>query len=324
MDAYMTLILPLLSFVFTLVLMPFVIRKMLANGYTGTDVYKISKPKIAELGGIGIFAGVLVTVCVSAVFNGIFKPELFVPLLVVIAFFGFGLFDDLFGISGRGRYSGLRKVLMVALPFPLALPVVLVAQNYVDVPFDGGFYLDVFVFIVAPLYVVVTSNIVNIFSNFNGQSAGNVVLCLFFILLKLVIDGKADVELVLMFTGAVLAFLVFNWYPAKVFPGNCGDYMMGAMLGVLIVANGLYAFGMILLAPMILHFLLAVYWLVYKKKKYPHTKFGDVRSDGTIKVPHPYYFSWLFPYYFRLREEQIVLITMVLTACCGIIAVAVA
>ncbi|MGB9637107.1 MAG: UDP-N-acetylglucosamine-1-phosphate transferase, partial [Thermoplasmata archaeon] len=77
----------------------------------------------------------------------------------------------------------------------------------------------------------------------------------------------------------------------------------------------------ILLAPMILHFLLAMYWVNFKRSKYEHKKFGDVRKDGTISAPHPYYLSWVFPYYFKLREEQITLITMILSAVCGIIAV---
>ncbi|MGC9059633.1 MAG: hypothetical protein ACP5JR_00125 [Thermoplasmata archaeon] len=321
MDERLLFLLPLISFLITLVLMPFIIRKLKTAGFTGIDVYKLEKPKIAEMGGIGIFAGVIVSLCIVSVFNSIFEIAMLVPLFVIFAFFGFGLFDDMFSISGK-RFSFLRKILMVVLPYPLALPVILLSPSSVNVPLDGSFELGVLLIVVAPLYVVVCGNLVNIFSNFNGQSAGNVIICFIFILVKLLLlEHFESLPLLLLLMGAVLGFLVFNWYPAKVFPGNCGDYMMGAMVGVFIVINGLYAFGIILLAPMILHFLLAMYWVNFKRSKYEHKKFGDVRKDGTISAPHPYYLSWFFPYYFKLREEQITLITMILSAVCGIIAV---
>lgn len=313
---------PILSFLFTLGLMPFLIRKLRVKGYKGRDMYKPNKPEIADFGGMGIFAGTIITISVLATFDTIFDVYLLIPLFVITAFFGFGLFDDLLGVSGK-KFSGIRKAIMVLFPFPLALPVILLSPPEVYLPFDISFSLGLLLIIVAPLYVVVVANLVNIFSNFNGQSAGNVFLCFLFIIAKCLLVQKFEtLPLTLILTGSVLGFLVFNWYPARVFPGNCGDYMMGAAVGVLIVVNGFYSFGFVMLIPMTLHFLLSVYWLNFKKDKYPHQKFGEVRKDGTLKVPHPYYLSWLFPYFFRLKEEQVTLITMVLTASFGILALA--
>ena len=48
-------------------------------------------------------------------------------------------------------------------------------------------------------------------------------------------------------------------------------------------------------------------------------KFGEVRYDGSLKVPNNLTLKWFFPYYYRLTEQQATLIMFLLTAVFGII-----
>jgi UDP-N-acetylglucosamine--dolichyl-phosphate N-acetylglucosaminephosphotransferase len=48
---------------------------------------------------------------------------------------------------------------------------------------------------------------------------------------------------------ALLAFLLFNWYPARVFPGNVMTYTVGATLAVVAILGNLEKYALILFLP---------------------------------------------------------------------------
>lgn len=56
--------------------------------------------------------------------------------------------------------------------------------------------------------------------------------------------------------GALISFLIFNWYPAKVFPGNIVTYLIGSIIAVVVIIGGIEFYGALLLAPQIIEFLL--------------------------------------------------------------------
>jgi len=58
-------------------------------------------------------------------------------------------------------------------------------------------------------------------------------------------------------------------------------------------------------------------------KKLGELKFGEVRDDGTIKVPNPWTLKWTCPYYLRLTEHQSMWIMYILTTIFGVIGLSV-
>ena len=80
--------------------------------------------------------------------------------------------------------------------------------------------------------------------------------------------------------GALFVFMFYNWYPAKVFDGNVGAFLMGGALGSFLIVNKLEIFGVFVLLPNIITFVADFY--VLGLKKIPDLPFPKPRKDGLI------------------------------------------
>jgi len=77
--------------------------------------------------------------------------------------------------------------------------------------------------------------------------------------------------------GALIAFLRFNWYPARVFTGDIGNLSIGAALAVAVILGNLESAGAILVIPYVLDFFIKAY------NKFPSTKWwGEPRANGKL------------------------------------------
>lgn len=278
------------------------LKKLKAKGFVGRDMYKLGHPQVPEMGGIGIafafLAGILFLMSTGRV-----PLRVYPALFVLLFYFIFGLLDDLLGIGGNAELSH-DKLVKVVVPLFFAFPL----MGYVDttVALPGSSVIDlglIYLVIIVPVYVMVTANLVNMFSYYNGQSAGTTVIILSVASLKFYRSGDTDLLYLLFpFMGATLAFLSYNLQPAGVFPGDSGDMIMGAILGLVAVMGNLEVFIFIATIPLTVNFLMVSYWFL--KEKSLKTKFGGVRSDGTIIAPNQRTLMWFFPYHVRLTEKQ--------------------
>jgi UDP-N-acetylglucosamine--dolichyl-phosphate N-acetylglucosaminephosphotransferase len=171
----------------------------------------------------------------------------------------------------------------------------------------GGLYL----YFVVPAYVMVTANLANMHSGFNGLASGTALLVLFSLILKSAMTGGVE-NLLFAFPllGIALAFHYYNLYPSQIFEGDVGSFMLGSAIGIVIILQKLELIGFVMLIPHIVNFLMYAYW---KIKGIPHVKFGRVCEDGTLEVPNPLTLKWLLPYYFKVTERTCVLFTYCLT-----------
>ncbi len=78
------------------------------------------------------------------------------------------------------------------------------------------------------LWVVGLTNAFNLLDNMDGLSAGVAFVASFVLLLNAWLLGEFFIALILVaFMGSLLGFLVFNWYPASIFLGDCGSHFIG-------------------------------------------------------------------------------------------------
>jgi phospho-N-acetylmuramoyl-pentapeptide-transferase len=81
------------------------------------------------------------------------------------------------------------------------------------------------------LAVVATSNAVNLTDGVDGLAASCTGLAFFGVTLIAVRNGDVHVTIVAAaLTGAVAAFLVYNWNPARIFMGDTGSLALGTVL----------------------------------------------------------------------------------------------
>jgi UDP-N-acetylglucosamine--dolichyl-phosphate N-acetylglucosaminephosphotransferase len=303
------------SFNMAFFMAPIFIRKLKKAGYTVKDMYKPHQPEIPTMGGLLLLASILNAIIVSLfLVESVEKLLLF--YFIVFVFGVFGLVDDLLDI-GRGT--------KVFAPYFLALPIaILNLDTSLSIPFTHfSFELGAaFSFIIAPVYVMVVSNLVNMHSGFNGLQTGLTTIAFSFAILNAYLLGQfTDIMYLLPVFAASIAFLLYNRYPAQIFEGNTGSMLFGAALGSFLILANMEIFGLILLFPHIVNFLMYMVWRI---KKVGEVKFGLPRKDGTIEVPNALTLKWVAPYYFRLTEVQSTYIMYAVSILFGFLALALA
>jgi UDP-N-acetylglucosamine--dolichyl-phosphate N-acetylglucosaminephosphotransferase len=162
-------------------------------------------------------------------------------------------------------------------------------------------------------------------SGYNGLASGLTLILMCFVELKVFLtvgaEGIDALIYIMPMLGALAGFFVFEKYPSRIFLGNCGSMLLGAILGSLLVFNNLEVFGVIIMIPHIVNFLMYVVWRI---KKVGEVKFGRIRADGTLEVPNNLTLKWVPPYYYRMTEQRATFIMFGLTTLFGVIGLLVA
>ena len=126
---------------------------------------------------------------------------------------------------------------------PLALLGEVIRLDQVRVIFNfwGTHSILVFADLFALFWIVWVINMVNFSSGVDGQMPGIVFVALMVIFATSMRFFKMDPsqlivsQLALIGAGATLGFLFFNFYPAKIFPGDSGSYFLGFLVAVLAI-----------------------------------------------------------------------------------------
>lgn len=110
--------------------------------------------------------------------------------------------------------------------------------------FLGEHSILVWADIFALFWIVWVINMVNFSTGVDGQMPGIVVIVLLVIFaasLRFISSDPSQVivaRLSLIGAGATLGFLIFNFYPAKIFPGDSGSYFLGFLIAVCAILSG--------------------------------------------------------------------------------------
>ena len=301
----------LAAFLTTFFLMKPFISKAKKKGFTVKDMYKKDKPDISSMGGLVILAGIVIALVFAQFFTRLMIP-LLIFYFIVFMFALYGLTDDLLGFKGR-RYK-------VWTLFLLAVPIaILTKDTTISLIFFNLELGWIYAFIFAPLYIMVVANLINMHSGYNGLAGGLTLILLIFAAIKsYTMNGSQLVYLIVPILGALTAFMYFNWYPSRIFLGNIGSFLIGSALGAYLVLSNIEFFGVIILIPHIVNFLMWMYWCKIMHKE-PHVKFAGVREDGTINPPNGLTIKYLAAKWFKVTEPKAVIICYGITAVFGVI-----
>ncbi len=257
-------------------------------GFRGRDMNKPYETYAVEAGGVwvslGASFGLLTVIALNRYLMGIYYhlPELMsLALLLFMASF-LGFLDDLLGWK-----KGLKVWQRVLFMGPLALPMVVIKAGVstISVPFLGSVNFGLlYPLLLVPIGVLGASNAFNMIAGYNGLEAGMGLVLMIFTFIFSWIKGLeyiAYASLVMAF--ALVAFLIYNWYPARVFPGNSMTYGFGAYYASLVILGNFEKFGVLMFSLYFLELLLFLRGLrngVYKEN------FGRVNPDGSLDPPY--------------------------------------
>ncbi len=215
------------------------------------------KNNILTLGGILIFLAILFTALVIfKVLNPIFIGLIFIYVTHMLL----GFYDDLMKLLKQNS-KGLKGRYKLLFQFVFAFIVVFGLNYYYPNDFDStllipviemGYDIGHYYFLLAAIVIVATSNSVNLTDGLDGLASLTIVpvLTFFFVILNfadsshLFFFGEEYLEqlkslenIILIVIGALLGFLWWNSYPAKIFMGDVGSLPLGAMIGYLAVVT---------------------------------------------------------------------------------------
>ncbi|MCU0475844.1 MAG: undecaprenyl/decaprenyl-phosphate alpha-N-acetylglucosaminyl 1-phosphate transferase [Anaerolineae bacterium] len=197
--------------------------------------------RISKLGIVPVFLAFALTVLVvQALPIPRFDPQevtrLIGLLLGGLVIFAFGLLDDLYDLSPLKQGIGQILTAGVAIYFQIFIET---ANN----PLTGGQtdwpYLVTVVITMA--WLGVSMNTVNFLDGLDGLAAGIAVIAsiMLFVHSAFILDpAQISVSLLpLALLGTTMGYLLFNFFPAKIFLGS-GAVMLGYLLGCLSIIGG--------------------------------------------------------------------------------------
>lgn len=224
----MMLLVAISAFFIVLFGMPTVIKVAREKGLMDLpeDPRKIHKRAVPTVGGIMVFAAIMVNIFFWLSLGPIPAPETFkagsaLAACTVVIFF-MGLKDDLIGLAAS------KKLLV-----HLAVGFILIAVGGFKVETFGGLFgieelPEAFSIVFSMFVYIVVVNALNLIDGVDGLVGGYSVIAMSaFGLWFLQTDQTTNAIIALTMAGSMLGFLVFNFAPARIFLGDSGSLIIG-------------------------------------------------------------------------------------------------
>ena len=175
------------------------------------------KNTTALLGGVGIYLAFLIPVLLFARIDKAVIGLLTGSSLVFLI----GLVDDIFHIKPQLKLIGQIFVSCVILAFGISFEIIPI--RWIVIP------LTIF-------WIVGITNAFNLLDNMDGLSCGIAFISCAFLFAYSLLSGMHVVALLsVILAGASLGFLRYNFYPARIFMGDCGSQFLGMTIATVAI-----------------------------------------------------------------------------------------
>lgn len=274
----------ILSFVATWIVTWKWIRIAPEIGLLGPDMNKPGKPKVAEMGGICVVFGFVLSLLVyigliTFYFGSSDYLGTLAALCTILMTCIIGMMDDLLGWK-RGFKQWQKPIFTLFAAMPIM--VINAGHFTMTLPIVGTINWGIlYPLMVVPIGIVGASNAYNMLAGYNGLEAGMGIIILATMGYVGYLNNNSDASiLATCMVGALLAFLFFNWYPAKVFPGDTLTYSVGALIACIAVIGNIQKIAVILFIPYAIDFFLPL------RKRFKVEAFAKVNNDSSLEQPY--------------------------------------
>ncbi len=254
------------------------------------DLHKPNKILAAKIGGLP--NSFTLTASIISLYLIFRDPRFWFVGMISLTVSLIGIIDDF------APLGNLEKILFVGFPF-LMLSRIAHPIDALVITIPASLFL-----IIAFLFGTFAGNATNILAGFNGLEVGLFVIASFFLLLISVLIGNTTASLLLLL--GILCYvplLVFNWYPAKAFPGNVSTLQMGAFLASVALISWEEVYLAVIMVPYLMDFLLKVVSWGKTSQKVP----SKVGSDGLLNPPPNMSLPALILRLRRMSEKRLVI-----------------
>jgi UDP-GlcNAc:undecaprenyl-phosphate GlcNAc-1-phosphate transferase len=218
-----------ISFTITFLAIPAIINVAeMKKLFDMPDERKVHNSPITPLGGLGIFAGFAFGCLLTLHFNQYADLQYFMASALVIFFLG--LKDDILVISPVKKFIG-----QVLAAF------IIVYYGGIQIRSMHGFLgiyqlPEMFSLLLTYFAVIVVINSFNLIDGVDGLAGSlgllsTVVFGVYFLYVNMLPYAVIAFSL----AGSLLAFLIFNFQPAKIFMGDTGSLLVGTINAILVI-----------------------------------------------------------------------------------------
>ncbi|MDD5699653.1 MAG: glycosyl transferase family 4 [Candidatus Nanoarchaeia archaeon] len=272
-----------ISFFITLFALPFWISKAKQIGLVWEDMNKFRKERnVAGSGGIIVVLGTIIGIFLYIALQTFYFKQTdgvlissFALLTSILLVAGVGLIDDLFGWK-RGGLSIRSRIILILF---CAVPLMVINAGESTIM---GINLGVlFPLIIIPIGVLGAATTFNFLAGYNGLEARQGIILLSAMAFATYFTGNSWLSVVaLCMVASLMAFLIFNKNPARVFPGDVLTYSIGILIAGIAIIGNVEKIAIFFFIPYILETILKVRG---KLKKY---SFGRPNEDGSLDLAY--------------------------------------
>ena len=216
------------AFVITLITIPPIIS--LIKKYRLYDIPNARKEHsmpIPTMGGIAIIAGMMISLLLWFPFNNQAAQVCFFFSITVL--FGLGIMDDLKDLSAKYKF-----MVQLGLASLIALSGIRITSfegllGINELPLMAQYTFTI-------LAIVGITNAFNLIDGIDGLAGGLGFMSLVTLGIFLTMSGDTNTALIAFaLAGGIMAFLYFNFNPAKIFMGDTGSLVLGFVIAVLCI-----------------------------------------------------------------------------------------
>ena len=254
------------------------IKETSVSGEKLTVVSKLHADKSGTptMGGVIVWFSVLVLIFASHYFFPVLarwmdtdfiarldflsRGQTWLPLFALVTAGILGFFDDVMSVRGWGSNKGGGMQFAMRFWWLFAIAGVgawwffsKLGWDVIHIPAVGDFaiglwYIPVFIFVI--IFSAFSSNETD---GLDGLNAGVLLMAFASFAIIAVFQNKIDLaSFCAAVSGAILAFLWFNIYPARFFMGDTGAMALGTTLGVVALLTN---------SVLVLFIIVAIYWI---------------------------------------------------------------
>jgi UDP-N-acetylmuramyl pentapeptide phosphotransferase/UDP-N-acetylglucosamine-1-phosphate transferase len=156
------------------------------------------------------------------------------------------------------------------------------------------------------MFIVIT-NSTNMLAGTNGLEGGLMAIVTLSLGIFSIVNGRTEAAVISFLAfAAVIPYLVNNWCPAKMLPGDSLTYLFGATFASIAIIGNIESFALFIFIPWAIEIILKL------RGKLKVKSLGNLQKDGTLKMPYKRIYSWthimmFLPTLFKRRftEKQV-------------------
>lgn len=248
-EVHVHIIAAIISYLLGVFIVPLVIAYSKKQGLIDEpNERKIHTAPISRLGGVAIWSSTMLTFLFLVFLSYYPYGSLLSGILLGSSLmFLLGLVDDVYTLDAK--FKLFIQITIASLVYLLGVKI-----DSIINPFGGAIQLGHFSYIITVCWIVGISNAVNFIDGIDGL-AGSVItvnsITLGIIALQMGPANAISALIAFILAGSMLAFLTYNFNPAKIFMGDSGALFSGFLLATLSITGVMKGATLAIILPFV-------------------------------------------------------------------------